>query len=370
MEIIHLVLGKANPNRMNGVNKVADQLAVHQAQSGHNVSIWGIANDLVANYPSRNYSTKLFQQHKSLWKLDEAIVQAIKDLKNPVVFHLHGAFIPLFYRISKLLVRNRIPYVFTPHGSYSLGALKKNYWVKNLYFRMFEKYIVMKAKAVHLLGKSELDTINDIAFDCNKCLIPNGQSYSDMPSKVWAYDKAVPTFTFCGRIDIRHKGLDLTLKGFRKYLDRGYEGQIELIGDGGDMDELKQLIYELKLENKITLHGFQTGRSKYDLLCRGDFFFHFSRMEGFPTAVLEAAALGLPLLVSEETNVIEYVKAYDAGYTINENTPSRIADTFELAHQAFQNKQAAVMGHGALEMVRKAFDWNTISQQLVDVYQS
>ena len=34
MEIIHIVLGKANPERMNGVNKVVFQLATKQAESG------------------------------------------------------------------------------------------------------------------------------------------------------------------------------------------------------------------------------------------------------------------------------------------------------------------------------------------------
>jgi hypothetical protein len=30
MEIVHLILGKANPDRMNGVNKVVYQLATYQ----------------------------------------------------------------------------------------------------------------------------------------------------------------------------------------------------------------------------------------------------------------------------------------------------------------------------------------------------
>jgi len=48
INIIHLVLGKANPQRMNGVNRVVHQLANTQAALGQSVTIWGIANDLIA----------------------------------------------------------------------------------------------------------------------------------------------------------------------------------------------------------------------------------------------------------------------------------------------------------------------------------
>ena len=34
MEVIHCILGKANPKRLNGVNRVVHQLASEQAESG------------------------------------------------------------------------------------------------------------------------------------------------------------------------------------------------------------------------------------------------------------------------------------------------------------------------------------------------
>ena len=44
MKIIHLVLGKANPNRMNGVNKVAHYHAEYLHKLGHEVEIWGLTS--------------------------------------------------------------------------------------------------------------------------------------------------------------------------------------------------------------------------------------------------------------------------------------------------------------------------------------
>jgi hypothetical protein len=59
MEIIHLVLGKANPQRMNGVNKVVFEMATKQADNGFAIQVWGIAKDTTHNYPNRSFITKI-----------------------------------------------------------------------------------------------------------------------------------------------------------------------------------------------------------------------------------------------------------------------------------------------------------------------
>ena len=66
MDIIHIVLGKANPDRMNGVNKVVHQLATKQAASNRSVQVWGITEDLSHNYAERNFKTQLFKKSKKM----------------------------------------------------------------------------------------------------------------------------------------------------------------------------------------------------------------------------------------------------------------------------------------------------------------
>jgi len=45
MRVIHVVLGKANPDRMNGVNQVVHHLATEQVERGDEVEVWGITAD-------------------------------------------------------------------------------------------------------------------------------------------------------------------------------------------------------------------------------------------------------------------------------------------------------------------------------------
>ena len=132
MKIIHLVLGKANPERMNGVNKVAYELASNQTKLGYDVMLWGIANSLKRNYPPRNFPTELFNQKSNKFQLDEKLKKAIKELPDDTVIHIHGAFIPEFYKVTRILKKMNIPYIYTPHGSLTEMAMTKNKWAKKI----------------------------------------------------------------------------------------------------------------------------------------------------------------------------------------------------------------------------------------------
>ncbi len=44
-KIFHILPGKANPNTLNGVNKVVDAVATEQAKMGYDVTVGGVANN-------------------------------------------------------------------------------------------------------------------------------------------------------------------------------------------------------------------------------------------------------------------------------------------------------------------------------------
>ena len=369
MKIIHLVLGKANPKRMNGVNKVAYQLATTQADLGLDVTLWGIANNLEVNYPPRNFNTRIFQQYKNKLILDAELVVAIKALPTKSIVHIHGAFIPEFYKISRLLKKQNIPYIFTPHGSFTEMAMTKNKWVKKFYFQYFESKLIRDAKMIQLLGINEFDYLDTLTSEANKCLIPNGQDLKGIPS-IDKEERASENMVlgFCGRLATFHKGLDLMLKGFALYRKNGGAGRLELIGDGGDRPELEQLAKELGIDQAVIFHGKKFGAEKFELLSRMDVFLHTSRMEGFPTAVLEAAALQIPTITSEATNINSFVETYESGFILANNTPEEIAALMAKAEILFQEKRLKPMGEQGRKMVEVEFDWKNIAKQLVEIY--
>ena len=117
-------------------------------------------------------------------------------------------------------------------------------------------------------------------------------------------------------------------------------------------------------------YGAKFGDEKFEYLANFDIFVHTSRMEGFPTAVLEAAAMALPCLCSEATNANDYLREWNAGYTYEENTPENIAEQLQLAEQDFLNKSILRKGQNARKMIEKAFTWEVVSTDLIQVYEN
>ncbi len=371
MKIIHLVLGKANPERMNGVNKVAHNLATTQTTLGYDVTLWGITGSLKKNYPPRNYKTVLFQAIKSYVKIHDSIIDAIATLPKDTVIHMHGSFIKEFYHISKLLTIHGIDYVYTSHGSLGPAAMLRNALTKKYYFNFVEKTILKNAKAVHLLGKSEVKNVaNLLPGLSNTVMIPNGQNLSQIP--VINFNKALrksPIFGFLGRLDKNHKGLDLLIDAFAIFINNGGKGTLEFVGNGDDMADLKAQAKKLGISKKLTFHGAKFGDEKFAYLANFDVFVHTSRMEGFPTAVLEAAAMSLPCLCSEETNANDYLRAANAGYPYNPNTVDEICKMLAAAEKDFYNKDINIKGKNARKMIETVFTWEKVAQDLVEIYQ-
>lgn len=371
MKIIHLVLGKANPERMNGVNKVAHNLATTQTALGYDVTLWGITDTLIHNYPPRNYRTNLYQAIDSKFNIHESIIEAIEGVSKDTIFHIHGSFIKEFYHIAKLLKKLEIPYVYTSHGSLGPAAMLQNALVKKYYFTFVEKTILKNAKAVHLLGNTEVENVQRLMPNANNTIkIPNGQNLSEIPKiQVDKAGRTAPIFGFLGRLDKNHKGLDLLLDGFATYVENGGTGTIEFVGNGPDMDFLKEKGEALKIADKLTFHGAKYGDEKFDYLANFDVFLHTSRMEGFPTAVLEAAAMSLPCICSEATNANDYLRQWNAGYPYQDNTPEEIARQLQLAEADFHNKTLIKKGKNARKMIETDFTWEKVSRALIEVYE-
>ncbi|MCC6726675.1 MAG: glycosyltransferase family 4 protein [Saprospiraceae bacterium] len=369
MTIIHLVLGKANPERMNGVNKVAYQLAKTQWELGHEVVLWGIANDLEHNYPERPFKTELFQQSGNKLRLDQRLREAVMALPKTAVVHVHGAFIPEFYLLTRLLRKQGIGYVLTSHGAFSSIAMQKSGWRKRLYFSLLENTVVNDANAVQLLGDLEYRSLDELAEIEHKVLIPNGMDLSELPEIADRPTNPALGFGFCGRLDIYYKGLDLLLPAFALFLQKGHEAKLEIIGDSPDRPKLELMAQELGIAQHVIFYGAKFGDEKFRLMARADVFVHTSRSEGFPMAVLEAAALGLPCLTSEGTNINRYIKQYEAGIPMDGPLKVElICAAMETAAKKFKDDKLRPLGLNARRMVREAFDWRKISEELVAVY--
>ncbi|RZK62165.1 MAG: glycosyltransferase [Hymenobacter sp.] len=370
MKIIHLILGKANPERMNGVNKVVHALATQQHRAGADVAVWGITADLSDNYPAREFTTRLFLAQRNPFGLATELREALRLLTGaPAVVHLHGAFIPVYFSVARCLSALKIPYVLTPHGSYSPAAMRKSGLRKQVYGRVFESYLLRRAARVHCLGQSEITGVQRLNPALPTALLPYG--FEPPQPVVPSAPAAAGRFRvgFCGRLDDHHKGLECLLLGFIQFARQVPSAELWLIGDGPDRAQVAQWA-EAAPAGSVQLLGSRYGDEKIGLLGQLDVFAHTSHYEGLPTAVLETVALGVPCVVTEATNLGSYVREFGCGEVLPTADPTLFAAALHRLHQRWlANQKTNELASHCRAMVGTAFHWPALLPAYEQMYQ-
>jgi glycosyltransferase involved in cell wall biosynthesis len=94
----------------------------------------------------------------------------------------------------------------------------------------------------------------------------------------------------------RQKGFDLLLRAFALARRRGLDASLLILGEGPARAELERLRGELDLDDVAALPG--VAPNPYPALRHSDLFVQSSRYEGFPLVLLEALALGRPIVAA------------------------------------------------------------------------
>lgn len=360
MKIIHIIPGKANPNTLNGVNKVVHCLAEEQIKNNKEVIVCGIANNVIKRHES-NYPLILFKKSRIKFLAPIKLLKfVIKNGENSL-FHLHSAYIiwhPLFVIFLKIL---GYKYVVTPHGGYNINKFKASIW-KVFYFYFIESIILILATKIQILGKSELNRITRLFLKRKSILIPNG-CYTK-PQFKKDNNSLELTFGFMGRLQIDHKGLDLLLNGFAFYLREGGIGRLLLVGDGPDSEELRSLVKQLNIGAYVEFLGVKFKNDKDNFLKGISYFVHTSRWEGFPMSCIEAASYGTPLLISNETNMGEIVSQYNSGYVLESNTPKEIEKGLFFLEKQYFSVNYNLLLEGVEKMILSELSWKEINSKI------
>jgi glycosyltransferase involved in cell wall biosynthesis len=115
---------------------------------------------------------------------------------------------------------------------------------------------------------------------------------------------------------------------------------------------LKKLTQELNLNDNIVFTGEISNEELLKLLCRADLFIMTSYQEGFPTVACEAAAAGVPLIVSNRPAMNE-VFTNENALLVNPGNPIELANTII---KSLENKtELAKLAEKAITTVKENF---------------
>ena len=137
------------------------------------------------------------------------------------------------------------------------------------------------------------------------------------------------------RFDVLWKGQDLLIEALASPELLSYPWHLDLFGSGADQDYLLELIHYFKLQDRVTLKGFEPDLRKiwstHHLLVLP------SRGEGMPLVALEAMMHGRPVLATAVGGIYEVVRDGYEGYIAESATVSCLRHALQRALNEFEH---------------------------------
>lgn len=132
----------------------------------------------------------------------------------------------------------------------------------------------------------------------------------------------------------------------------------------GDLDRVRNRAIEAGLEEHLRFMGRRPDALSF--VGAADIFVNPSSVEGLPVAILEAMALGLPVVAAAAGGVPGIVKDGETGILVEPNEPKALAAGIEkLINDPFLAER---LGQAAQDMVEKEYGLEPMVQATEDVY--
>lgn len=327
MKILHVV-SSVDPSQ-GGVAESIVRRGERLVQMGHEVEVASLddpCSDIVNNYILPLYAlgpgiTQWCYSKKLLpWLLDNAKKYDIVVIDG--IWQYNG------YAVYKALRGTGVPYIVFTHGMLD-PWFKKEYPFKHLkkwIFWPWAQYRMLRdAKAVLFTCEEERELAGKSfwLYKVKPLVVPFGTYIPDFNknnAKEEFYEKFPDVkgrkmLLFLGRVHPK-KGCDILIESFYKInqMDPDLVLGIAGPGDKNIINELKILINERNLVNKVFWFDMVSGSLKWGAFCASYGFILPSHQENFGIAVAEAMGCGVPVLISDKVNIWREILQGEAGF--------------------------------------------------------
>ncbi|RCU45165.1 glycosyltransferase [Corallincola holothuriorum] len=168
-----------------------------------------------------------------------------------------------------------------------------------------------------------------------------------------------------GRLS-REKGFDTLLKAFADVYRNDTGCRILIVGEGGKRAELESLIAEQGLKDVVMLPGFCKQVSL--LLQQAKLFVMPSLTEGLPMALLEAMAVGVPIIASEVGAIPQVLDKGRCGKLVPAANVSELTKSMQLL--LADSEEAALLGECGRERQQRHYSVDAMGTAYLRLYRN
>lgn len=248
----------------------------------------------------------------------------------PLVSHIHNNAFD-----SRGISAKSIAYMFAAFRA------KHIFWVSNSSYEGYYFHSLFKKKSSILYNIIDRDAL-----------------YRKMHQDIRKYNYDI---VYLGRLTYQ-KNPHRLLKILRSVIDRMPFVKVAVIGTGEMAEEIKARAIQLKLESNVEFLGFQS--NPYKMLCDAKLMLMTSRWEGTPMCVLEAMALGVPIVSTPADGILDLVASGENGY-LSDNDDELANSVVEIINNEALYES---LSNNTRIKFEKIMDLNEYKKQIIKAY--
>jgi glycosyltransferase involved in cell wall biosynthesis len=363
-----------------GVETHVYNIAEKLVEKGHEVTVY--TSDLLRDNPQirlRNVKDKVngirirrFKAFKLLPKIEASTVMpsmitALLKEKADII-HAHGYHYFPAYLTALARHITGIPIVLTTHT----GPESTMLTLSKLYDQTIGKFVLKTTDQIITLTKREAKYLTSVGAKFEKIsVIPNGvdtdlfSRRTDGYSFREKYGIVGNIILFVGRLS-KVKGLNYLIDAMPEILKETPDAILVIVGsDFGVKTELRRRVKQLYIEKKVLFTGPLFGDELVDSYAASDLFVLPSIVESFGLVLLEAMAMGKPVVATNLGAARNLIQNGVEGLTVKPRRPDQIA---KAVISLLKDRNLASKMGDINRKIASRYSWDNITQAISQVY--
>ncbi|GAA4885973.1 glycosyltransferase [Flaviramulus aquimarinus] len=272
-----------------GAEKVAASFSFLLEKNNYKVSIISLRNDITYKFTGKLYNLGL----------NEPRIKWVKQIKKVVLFRKYyktvNADLYVDFRMRDRFVMEALLHLFIFESKKMIMSIQHYNIAYHIPKGTIFKKVYSNVKAIVAVSKDIVSELKSYHPFCNVKYIPNFVNKDLlMTSKLPPENISSNAVLAIGRLNNPVKQFDKLILSYKntKTFKKGIP--LIILGDGPDRLKLEKLIEANNLQSYVKLLGFVP--NPYDYIKQCKFLVLCSKYEGMPLVILEAIALGKPVV--------------------------------------------------------------------------
>ena len=275
------------------------------------------------------------------------------------------------------------PFHMAPNAAVSIGEKLEIPVIVKIDDAVYEKSTGLKSiqrKVEKILSAKTLNKSSKILVANNETKEIVNEFYDVSPEKIEIMPNGIDTKIFhtsvikkskmilFSGVMYNHRGIDVLLNAAPTVIKKIPEVKFVLLGDGPELDNLKKIAENLKIEKNIEFKGWIKRDEVMNYLADASIAIGPLRSttvtkNALPIKVLEYMASSLPILSQKNTLANDVLVDDENGYSVTD--PEDLAT--KIIHILENNEKRIKMGTKSYEMSLK-FDWENVAKKILTEY--